>query len=111
FPITEAELHSEPKFGSALRRPDPDAFFGLANNAINTRLVLQGFPSAALSQYLRILQHQKNILCSEPTQRSCGLRFPFFVIEGKSSATNGNIYKAENQASGAGVCALNIMYN
>ncbi|KAF2459935.1 hypothetical protein BDY21DRAFT_281486 [Lineolata rhizophorae] len=108
-PPSEGKSQIEPESGSTPRRPDPDVFFGLADEAITKGLVLRGFPPTESSRYLRTLQHKKGVLSSEPTQRSCGLRFPFFVFEGKSAATSGNIYKAENQAAGAGACALKIL--
>ena len=105
----ESRLQFEIGSGPTLRRPEPDVFLGLADETITKGLVTRGFPPAESSRYLRTLQHRKKVLSSEPTQRSCGLRFPFFVIEGKSAATSGNIYKAENQAAGASACALKIL--
>lgn len=51
------------------------------------------------------------VLCSQPSQRALGLRFPFLIVEGKSFATGGHIFEAENQAAVSGACALKIQHD
>lgn len=49
------------------------------------------------------------LLCSEPTQLQ--IRFPFFLVEGKSYATCRTIYEAQNQAAVSGACSLKILHD
>ena len=51
------------------------------------------------------------LLYSEPTQASLQLRFPFFLVEGKSYATCKTIYEARNQAAVSGACSLKILHD
>lgn len=46
-----------------------------------------------------------------PTQASLEIRFPFFLVEGKSYATSRTIYEAQNQAAVSGACSLKILHD
>lgn len=48
------------------------------------------------------------MLISVPALRALDLVFPFVVDEGKAYLTGKQISEAENQAAGAGACALNM---
>ena len=39
------------------------------------------------------------------------IRFPFLIIEGKSYATDKNIYEAQNQTAVSGACSLQILHD
>jgi len=58
--------------------------------------------------FLKDLQ-EEGILISDPGVTALSLRFPFFIVETKSSATGGNLYQAQSQSSVSGASALNIL--
>ena len=114
-PATTAKI--EPKADSSpIKTPRPDISIGLRTVAVVDALVSHDMNTVAANDFLDYLQQtfrrntvQEPLLCSEPTQRSLNLRFPFLVIEGKSYATGKPIYEAQNQAAVSGACALKIL--
>ncbi|MCJ1426156.1 hypothetical protein MMC29_004058 [Sticta canariensis] len=102
---------------SELKTPRPDISIGLDDAAVRKALQLGGVLEAEAKDLLRVLAKPDpgnggmSLLCSEPTQSSLEIRFPFFVVEGKSYATSRAIYEAQNQAAVSGACSLKILHD
>ena len=101
----------------SVKTPCPDISIGLRTAIIVNALQSQGLTKIEAKDFLEELQetqdpnHSEPILCSEPTQRRLGIRFPFMPVEGKAYATSKPIFDAQNQAAVSGACALKILHN
>ena len=103
-----------------VKTPRPDITIGLRNDAVVTGLVSQGLNKTQADDFLKDLQQRmvyrnparfEPVLCSEPTQRALGIRFPFLIVEGKSYATGKPVFDAQNQAAVSGAMALKILHD
>lgn len=106
------------KDNSPVKTPRPDITIGLSTTALVDELKPH-FPTETHAKaFLDSLQwtmkyqmdrgQEEPVLCSEPTQRSANLHFPFLVVE-SNSATGKTLFEAQNQAAVAGACALKIL--
>src|SRR4051812_30366275 len=88
-----------------VKTPRPDISIGLCTDVILNALQSQGFTRIEVRDYLSLLQRTQDlnrgepILCSEPTQSSLGIQFPFLLVEGKAYATGKPIFDAQNQTA------------
>ena len=102
---------------SDMKTPRPDISIGLKDAALNKSLESRGLTVADTEHLLRTLAkpHPQTghppLLYSEPTQAALQIRFPCFLVEGKSYATCRNIYEAQNQAAVSGACSLKILHD
>ena len=101
----------------SVKTPRPDISVGLRTAIIVDTLQSQGLTKIEAKDFLEELQETQDpnrsepILCSEPTQRRLGIRFPFLIVEGKAYATGNPIFDAQNQAAVSGACALKILHD
>jgi hypothetical protein len=101
----------------SVKTPRPDISIGLRTAVIVNALQPQGLTKIEAKDFLEELQETQDpnrsepILCSEPTQRRLGIRFPFLPVEGKAYATGNPIFDAQNQAAVSGACALKILHD
>ena len=101
----------------SVKTPRPDISIGLRTAVIVNALQSQGLTKIEATDFLEELQETQDpkrsepILCSEPTQRRLGIRFPFLPVEGKAYATGNPIFDAQNQAAVSGACALKILHD
>ena len=102
---------------SDVKTPRPDIFIGLKDVALNESLQSRGLAVADTEYLLEALAkpHPQTghppLLHSEPTQAALHIRFPCFIVEGKSYATCRTIYEAQNQAAVSGACSLKILHD
>lgn len=101
----------------SVKTPRPDITIGVQNAVVVQALQSQGLKDIEAEDFLHNLEEMQNrnrnkpFLCSEPTQRSLVIRFPFLIVEGKSYATGQPVFDAQNQAAVAGACALKILHD
>ena len=97
--------------------PCPDISIGFRASLLGERLKLLGLTNQDAELLFRSLANpdarngNRPLVCSEPTQAILGIRFPFLVVEGKSYATNKNIYEAQNQAAVSGACSIQNLHD
>lgn len=116
IPQAEPEKDSSP-----VKPPRPNTTIGLLERVVVEYLLSQGLSNNKGQDLLDDLQQARMdrdtrkqpepVLCSQPSQRALGLHFPFLIIEGRSFATVGHIYEAENQVAVSGACALKIQHD
>ncbi|KAF1943260.1 hypothetical protein EJ02DRAFT_433376 [Clathrospora elynae] len=78
--------------------PKPDIAVGISLDAFSPE-------HTAILNYWQV----KKAVLSDPHAIQGDMRFPFFIIEAKGLATNGNLIGAQNQAAGGGTCALLLL--
>lgn len=91
-----------------LKDPCPNICIGLSDETLAGDLGPHMGDSAR--SFLPDLQDTSTLI-SDPNILPSGLRFPFLMVEAKSSATGGNLYQAQNQAAVSGSSALQIFRN
>ena len=101
----------------SVKTPRPNISIGLRTAVVVNALQSQGLTKIEAKDFLEELQETQDpnrsepILCSEPTQRRLGIRFPFLPVEGKAYATGNPIFDAQNQAAVSGACAIKILHD
>ncbi|MCJ1428894.1 hypothetical protein MMC29_006805 [Sticta canariensis] len=110
-------MQSPPIPQSEVKSPCLDISIGLKNAAVNKALQSQGLTEVEAKDLLDELAmpEPRNggmpLLCSEPTQSSRQIRFPFFLVDGKSYATCRTLDEAQNQAAVSGAGSLKILHD
>ncbi|KAF2016865.1 hypothetical protein BU24DRAFT_419917 [Aaosphaeria arxii CBS 175.79] len=89
---------SASELDDSITTPKPDITVGISREAFSP-------PHAGLLEYW---QAGKAVF-SDPHATQGDMRFPFFFIEAKGLATNGNLIGAQNQAAGGGACAIRLL--
>ena len=102
-----------PETEKTIKTPRPDITIGILSSALTSALSSQGLSKVHAQLFIEELQSRMEIqnpggLISFPSARAVDLLFPFAVDEGKAYLTGKQISEAENQAAGAGACALNM---
>ena len=92
-----------------LKDPRPDICVGLSDDSLSSSLDPKEGCGAA-QNFLFDLQDTSTLI-SDPHIDPSNLRFPYLIVEGKSGATCGNLYQAQNQAAVGGSTALQILKN
>jgi hypothetical protein len=101
----------------SVKTPRPAISIGFRTDVVVTALASQGLTKVKAEDFLHELQETQDpnrsepVLCSEPTQRRLGIRFPFLIVEGKAYATGNPIFEAENQSAVSGACILKILHD
>ena len=115
--VTDGQMGPPSISPSNVKTPRPDISIGLKDAALNKSLQSRGLAVADSEYLLEMLAEPHSqtgrppLLYSEPTQAAMHIRFPFFVVEGKSYATCRTIYEAQNQAAVSGACSLKILHD
>jgi hypothetical protein len=100
------------------KTPRPDITIGLQLGALASPLSSEAFTEEDAILFITYLEEQMEsrgpdsleepMLISRPAPCAADLVFPFAVDEGKAYLTGRQIAEAENQAAGAGACALRM---
>lgn len=91
-----------------LKDPCPNICIGLSDETLAEDFrQSMGEPAR---NFLLDLQDTSTLI-SDPHIVPSGLRFPFLIVEAKSSATGGNLYQAQNKAAVSGSSAVQIFRN
>ncbi|KAH8726947.1 hypothetical protein GQ44DRAFT_758483 [Phaeosphaeriaceae sp. PMI808] len=97
-PTEPSESSTPSELDGTITTPKPDITVGISRQAF-------GPTHTSLLDYW---QASKAVL-SDPHAIQGDMRFPFLIIETKGLATSGNILGAQNQAAGAGTCAIRLL--
>jgi hypothetical protein len=96
--ISESSAATYSDWSRTISTPKPDITVGLARNELSRRYDI------VLEQWTK-----RKILVSDPYASQGHTRFPFLIIENKGLVSSSNLFGAQNQAAGAGACAIQML--